>query len=85
MHPRHIALHAVLILLLLAPAAALAGGSENEETVMPAAAPEITAVPFVPSALGGAPLETVPPQTRLRRRAAPSPYSMCRAQAPGSS
>ena len=64
MHPRHIALHAALILLLLAPAAALAGGSENEETVMPAAAPEITAVPFVPSALGGAPLETVPPQTQ---------------------
>ena len=62
MHPRHIALHAALILLLLAPAAALAGGSENEEIVMPAAAPEITAVPFVPSALSGAPLETVPPQ-----------------------
>lgn len=64
MHPRHIALHAVLILLLLAPAAALAGGSENEETVMPAAAPETTAVPLTPSALGGAPLETVPPQTK---------------------
>ena len=30
----------------------------------PAAAPETTAVPLTPSALGGAPLETVPPQTK---------------------